>query len=745
MSDALAQDVLATTALVGLAGWALHRPDAPLQWRELRFPREFAVAQVEAMLTQVGAGGGPVLLVIEARLSSIRFLIGAGKTTLAGVSAGLAGVAPEVRLDEPSARSPFRPSLGVRAWWPGQWPLLRTDATELATAGLLGSLATVRADEALRLVIRLRPLRRRPRLDVDSLRPPAARHVQSQLQRKLAGPLLQAEVLLGVTAQPAPRARQLAQAIIAALRAVNGPRGRMRVRRLSAAAAARALARASGSRGWWLVPKTLLSPAELVPIVAWPVAAPRVAGIAYGTAPRLMPQLDLPNGPASKVRVFAQSTWPGALDRPLAQPVIGGLQHAAVIGPTGSGKSALIGRLVEQDMASGRGALVVDVKGDLVDELLARVPEQRERDVIVIDPAGDGPQPGLNLFPAGGDHELTADLLLGTLSEIYRDSWGIRTSSYLHLGLRTLSQARGASLPLLPALFTDRRLRAQMLRGVSDPLLLAAWQRFEALTSADQATQLAPALRKIDELTARARLRVVLGQAHPRLHFGEVLARGRIVLVRLPPGLLGAPATRLLAACVLWQFAQAVEARAALPAHKRHPFMAYVDEIAALGSLPLGIEGLLERARSHGVGLTLAPQSLTQLAPALRASLLANVGSLVAFRVNADEAKTLARELPGVSAEQLQHLDRFEVALRLSLGPGHVTSTMTGRTLPMGEACSDPDALRRLSGERWGQTLEDVDRALGERLGVTPLPQTTVEDHSDHDAAGSVGSRRRAS
>jgi hypothetical protein len=507
------------------------------------------------------------------------------------------------------------------------------------------------------------------------------------------------------------------------------------------------LAVAARPTSWWLTPKTLLSPAELVPIVGLPVAAPRVAGVSYGTAPRLMPPDDLPSGSGHNSRVFASSTWPAAKNMLLAQPVVGGLQHTAVIGPTGSGKSSLITRLVEQDVSAGRGALVVDVKGDLVCDLLARIPEGRQRDVIVLDPAWDGPQPGLSLFPAGVDHELTADLLLGTLSELYRDSWGIRTSSYLRLGLTTLSHSRGASLPLLPGLFTDRAFRTRILRilrGVSDPLLLAAWQRFEALSAADQATQLAAPLRKIEELVGRARLRVMLGQAQPRLHFGEVLARNRIVLVRLAPGLLGAPATRLLAACVLWQFFSAVEARAALPESKRRAYFAYVDEIAALGSLPLPLEGLLERARGLGVGLTLAPQNLAQLSPGLRAGLLGNVGSLLAFRSSADEAKALARELPGVSAEQLQHLERFEVAMRLSLGPGQVTSTMTGRTLPPGKPCSDPAAIRQLSAERFGATLAEVDAALAERLGVfRKRAEGGGEPADDQGNETPIGSRRR--
>jgi len=171
--------------------------------------------------------------------------------------------------------------------------------------------------------------------------------------------------------------------------------------------------------------------------------------------------------------------------------------------------------------------------------------------------------------------------------------------------------------------------------------------------------------------------------------------------------------------------------------------MAYIDEVAALGSLPLPLDGLLERARGLGVGLTLAPQSLAQLAPGVRSSLLANVGSLVTFRLGADEAALAARELPGVSSQQLQHLGRFEVALKLSLGPGQVTPTMTGRTEPSRPPRGDPAVIRRLAGERFGLSLAEVDAALVATLGLSSPPASS---HAAHEADDSpIGSRRRTS
>ena len=73
----------------------------------------------------------------------------------------------------------------------------------------------------------------------------------------------------------------------------------------------------------------------------------------------------------------AVSTYPG-VERPLALGVPDSLQHLHVLGPTGVGKSTLLLNLIVQDIAAGRGVIVIDPKGDLVEEVLRRVPEERQ-------------------------------------------------------------------------------------------------------------------------------------------------------------------------------------------------------------------------------------------------------------------------------------------------------------------------------------------------------------------------------
>jgi len=197
----------------------------------------------------------------------------------------------------------------------------------------------------------------------------------------------------------------------------------------------------------------------------------------------------------------------------------------------------------------------------------------------------------------------------------------------------------------------------------------------------------------------------------------EVLRTGKIVVVSLAPGQIGAPAARLLGALVIHELFLGVQARAANAPEHRTPFFAYVDEPRVLGdvSRSVPLDSLYELARGMGVGLTLSVQSLTQLPSELRAAATTNASTVVAFRQSAADSRILSAEFPGTTAEGLQNLGRFEAIMRIGLGPGDVSAPVSGRTFPPPKAISDPETVRRLSAERYGTDPAEVDAALAER------------------------------
>lgn len=695
---------LAVALMVGIVLWAAitsaERGDQAVETVELRFGADVTVAMIEAALASI-AGlpvGRLVLLDVVADAEGIRHLLHTDRATIEALRGQWRGVLPSLRLE--AVQTPAEPVWSEQASvrLSEEYGVLRTDATSEAAAALLGSLAPLRRGETVRLRWELAPVWGSTAASEEST---------SAWRAKVSGPVLAGCGRISVAAARPERAWQLVSQVGSVLRARRGGHGRLIASRVP-----RRLGVVRRVCEWWTRPPKhdWFSAAELAAVVGWPVGTPRVPGLSLGTSPQLMASRRIP----SEGRVLAVSTWPGS-DCRLAQPVRGALSHTLIAGPTGVGKSALIANLAVQDMRAGRGLLVLDAKGDLVEDLLARVPADRTDDVIVLDPGRVGAVPGLRLFERGGEPELIADAVVGVLSDLHADAWGPLSARWSRVGMVTLAHDHESSLADFPLLFTDDAFRRRLVARVEDPLLRGAWAGFEAMSQQERLHQTSAPVSKVEEIIGRRAVRAVLAQQKPAIDMREVLATGRIVLVSLSPAQVGSPAARLLGALIVFKLFGAVQARAGLPASKRRPFLAYIDEPALLGRLPVPLDRLLELARGLGCGLVLAAQSLTQLSPHVRSAVLTNAASVIAFRQSADDARLLARELEGVTAEELQRLEQFEAVVRIGLGPGDIAPPATGRTLPLPQATSDPEAIRRTSAERFGVMPADVDAALAER------------------------------
>ena len=121
------------------------------------------------------------------------------------------------------------------------------------------------------------------------------------------------------------------------------------------------------------------------------------------------------------------------------------LEHAVLVGPTGSGKSTAMLHLILADIRAGRSVLVVDPKADLVTSILERIAPERTNDVVILDPSDPCPV-GFNPLSLPGDHTLITDSILSVLQEIFKENWGIRSADILSGALLTLSQTKDANL-----------------------------------------------------------------------------------------------------------------------------------------------------------------------------------------------------------------------------------------------------------------------------------------------------------
>lgn len=515
---------------------------------------------------------------------------------------------------------------------------------------------------------------------------------------KASGPLFQFVIRAGIGAPSRGAARGRIHAISSAYAAFEG-RARLRRRHVRRADAKLRL-RTLGRRG------RLASVRELSSLAHLP-ADQSIPGIVRAGARTVSP----PPGRSIDGK-------PLGIDRdgrPVALDVADARHHIHLLGPTGVGKSTVIARMALADLSAGRGCVVIDPAGDLVDDLLARVPDGCEDRVDLLDPLDPAP-PGLNVLD-GDDHDLVVDQLVGIFARVFERFWGPRTDDVLRACLLTLTAAPvPTTLVDVPHLLTDAEWRAQLVLDLDDPIGLEPfWGWYDALPEGAQMQAIAPLLNKLRAFTLRRPVRAIIGQERTTLDIPRCLDEGRLLLVRLPKGTLGDDTSRLLGSFVVSRVWQAILGRAARAPEERRDCTLAIDEVQNFLALPTPLPDILAEMRKYRGSFVLAHQHLGQLRRELRDG-LTNARTKVYFQLSPDDATALRAEVqPELDAYDLEHLPPFGAAVRLCRS-GTTSSAFTMTTEPLLEGDAErAEVVRLASRRRLGTPRHAVEARLVER------------------------------
>jgi hypothetical protein len=351
---------------------------------------------------------------------------------------------------------------------------------------------------------------------------------------------------------------------------------------------------------------------------------------------------------------------------------------------------------------------VFDPKGDLVSDLLERIPVEREADVIVVDPVDERPV-GINLLDGpANETDLTADQVVGVFARRFGGSWGPRTDDIARAAVLTLLTDPQSTVADPPALFTSPGFRRSLVGRVTDPALLQFWQAFESWSEPERAHHTAPLLNKARTILMRRPVRAVVGQPST-VSLDGVLAERRVLLVSLTTGLLGEDAAALLGGLLFARLWAGVQRRSALPPAERHPFFCTVDEMQRLVTIPTPLEDVLALARGYGFGLTLLHQHLAQLPADVRQAALANCRTKVVFAAGATDAPVLAKEFaPWIDAAGLVGLGQHEVVLTANVGAAQLPPC-TAVTFPAPPVVGRGERIRAESRRRYGRDPAEIE------------------------------------
>ena len=715
----------------------------PLVWHQLRFAVPLAQDAAVGLVERLLADGSLGRVVLELRASGGQAVWAVGSRAGERLVSVVRELVPGCRVCRGVSRRAVDQAVVVSARPIGAG--LVTERLSTVVRAVLAALAVTAEGEEL--VVQLQLGRRfspqvlgrvEPQgwlellglVPIPSLSGERGRRMRAQVGRHRAAACLR----LGVRAASPLRQRTLLQGLLGALRLLEGPGVRLRARTEHPA-------KLNGVRRPWRAGLEL-GAGEIVAMVGWPVGEGALPAT-LSAHPRV---LALPQARETQ-RAFATGVADQAGER-LGISIGDALYHTVLLGPTGAGKSTALAHLALADIHAGRSVLLIDPKTDLVADILARIPEQRRDDVVMIDPTSSCPvgvnplaraqtarSGALSSVGGGASPELVADTVLATLKGVFAESWGVRVEQVLSAALVTLARTPGATLVDLPLVLTNTAYRQRLIAASgADPLGTGQfWAAYEALSEAQRQQWVGPVLTRLQPFLIRPHLRATLGQAAPSFDLGEVFTRRRIVLVSLNKGVLGAESARLLGSLLVGQLWPLILARAAVEPSRRHVVSVFIDEVQDYLSLPGSLADALAQARSLGAAFHLAHQYRGQLPTALKAGIDANARNKIIFSLSAADAAELARQAIDLEAADFQLLPRFGVYAR-TMHHGRENPWCHATTLPPTPPMQDALALRAASQARYGQDAAQTEAALLARLGQN--------DNTPGDTSGDVVARR---
>lgn len=403
-------------------------------------------------------------------------------------------------------------------------------------------------------------------------------------------------------------------------------------------------------------------------------------------------------------------------------------RHMYVIGASGMGKSVFLKNIAYQDMIEGKGFCFIDPHGDVTEELLSMVPEDRIDDVIYFDPSDMEFPIGMNMLEAKTPEEKDfivqegINMLYSLYDPGHTGIFGPRGEQmFRNAALLLMSDPKGATFLDIPSPFINKDLVVDKLKYVTDRDLFDYWTKeFPASQKSNDAGEVITWFAsKWSPFKQNTMMKRVLGQIKSGFNIREIMDQQKILLVNLSKGKLGELNSKLLGMIFVMKFQTAAMSRVDTPEHDRKDFCLFVDEFQNFSTE--SFESILSEARKFRLNLIVANQFMTQLTDKIREGVLGNVGTIVAGRVGVTDAEMLEKVFTPVFKAEDLHKQPNHHAITTVLMNGMPSSPFTmNLPAPMGKEDRKVfESLREYSAKKYGRPGAEVDREIDERLNIS--------------------------
>ena len=399
-------------------------------------------------------------------------------------------------------------------------------------------------------------------------------------------------------------------------------------------------------------------------------------------------------------------------------------RHMYIIGKTGTGKTTFLENMAIQDIQSGRGVGIVDPHGEFAEKMLDFVPSNRVNDVIYFNPADlDYPIAFNVIEKVDSEHRhLVASGLVGVFKKIWAETWGPRLEYVLRNAILALLEYPGSTLLGIMRMLTDKEYRKKIIAQINDPVVRSFWvDEFAKYPDRFMAEAVAPIQNKVGQFLTSPLIRNIVGQTKSSIDIRKAMDEEKILIMNLSKGLIGEDTSNLLGAMLITRIQLAAMSRVDIPENERKNFYLYVDEFQNFATEAFAT--ILSEARKYRLDLVLAHQYIAQMSEEVRDAVLGNVGTMVCFRIGANDAVYLENEfMPEFSVQDLVNLDFAHIYLKLMID-GMASRPFSATTLlPFKRPeKSYRDKIIRISRERYASNRDQVEQKISKWSGVSEI------------------------
>ncbi len=362
-------------------------------------------------------------------------------------------------------------------------------------------------------------------------------------------------------------------------------------------------------------------------------------------------------------------------------------QHVYILGKSGTGKSALMFNMIIQNIENGDGVCMVDPHGENVEAILSAIPPHRMKDVVYFNPADTEHHIGFNVLELIDPKykHLVASGLMGIFTKIWANAWSARMEYILNNAILALLDTPGTTLLGIQRMLVDKDYRQKIIANLKDPVIKAFWvHEYEAWQDKFRNEAIAPIQNKVGQFLSTSIIRNIVGQSQSTINIFDIMNEGKIFLVNVSKGRIGEDNSSLLGGMIITKIQLAAMERVRIPEDSRKDFYLYVDEFQNF--VTDAFASILSEARKYRLNLTVAHQYTAQLISeknsSVRDSIFGNVGTMIVFRVGADDAEFLEKEFePEFIPQDIVNLPNFKIYLKLMID-GITSRPFSAKTLP---------------------------------------------------------------